>query len=225
LARREDTSLCCTLCDSLTSLDFSHTGVSWTYYPATAPEIFMVDNWTDPNMSNANHDKVPSEIVYDEDGRPKLWGFEARSNKETTPIRWFKVLMDEDHMQDGLEKEVILNTTKQSLAAIQKTAEDVVIDYLRCVWKFALETIRAPHQKDMADKYRFRIVITVPAIWNPQAMEKTRQAIQKVLANEKWPVEVVQEPTAAAIYTLNHMMKFESHAIHVGDCYLVCDAG
>jgi hypothetical protein len=174
--------------------------------------------------SNANKDKVPSEIIYTSSSPPQ-WGFYAKANRNMLPIRWFKVLLDEEHMQKGLEGDVIVRTTKEYLTNARKSAEDVIADYLGLVWKFTIGEIQKHHTADVKTAFKFRIVITIPAIWNPEAVEKTKRAISKAGLPGNALVQAVEEPAAAAIATLNQMMRAEPDCVQQGDCYLVCDAG
>jgi actin-like ATPase involved in cell morphogenesis len=187
-------------------------------------EIHLINTWKNPTFLNSNNDKVPSEIIYRDHG-PVEWGFYPKANQPPLPIRWFKVLLDEEHMQEGLERDEILKGTKQYLESVGKSAEDVVADYLRLVWEYSFQEIQNKYLTDINQSFTFRIVITVPAIWNPEAREKTKRAISLAGLPKNSVVQAVEEPTAAAIATLNHLMRSEPNSIQQGDCYLVCDAG
>ena len=83
-------------------------------------------------------------------------------------------------------------------------------------------------------------VLTVPAIWNPSAREKTLEACRKAFLDVETPVSLVSEPVsasrcrcvvrwslkyiqeAAAIYTLKTL---NTHGLEVGDTFVLCDAG
>jgi molecular chaperone DnaK (HSP70) len=61
-------------------------------------------------------------------------------------------------------------------------------------------------------------VLSVSAAWSDVAKNATLDAAKKAGA---FPVASNKEPEAAALYTM-HSMKFE---LHVGDAFIVCDAG
>lgn len=53
----------------------------------------------------------------------------------------------------------------------QKTAVDLIADYLKALWKYILETIFKARFNTVIEALAFHIVITVPAIW-----ERLREA-------------------------------------------------
>lgn len=67
-------------------------------------------------------------------------------------------------------------------------------------------------------------VVTVPAIWSDLAKDKTRDACMRALSSfgEGKVVQLVSEPEAAAIYSLDGI---STHTLKKDDTFVVVDAG
>lgn len=85
-------------------------------------------------------------------------------------------------------------------------------------------TLREKLGQSVVESIPMEFVVTVPAIWSEQAKEKTRLACLQVpiIRDSKWPVHLVSEPEAAALYALHGM---DPHGLKVGDTIVVVDAG
>jgi molecular chaperone DnaK (HSP70) len=142
-------------------------------------------------------------------------------------MRWFKLLLlkDED-VAPEIRSSVYFLRAQRMLKENQKTAVDVISDYLRCLWHHTIETIEAARGKVLVDALQFRVVITVPAIWKSYARQSMREAANRAGILERRPAgdtELVfaPEPEAAALSTLCEKGRRPRH----GDIYVVCDAG
>ena len=112
-------------------------------------------------------------------------------------FRWIKVLLEENH-----EYANRVDSVKDSNALLRKankSAQDVVADYLRLLWEYTLDDIRKLHP-DYEDIFDLRVILTVPAIWSPAAKDKTLKAARSAGITEE--VKLVTEPEAAALATL-----------------------
>lgn len=174
----------------LTSLKYS--GVSWAVNGGSRT-VRLINDW--PRSRVAHQPKVPSSISY-ENGRPQKWGYAVTENDES--FRWIKILLETER---GPEKTVQqVKDSNRLLGRINKSAEDVVADYLRLLWDYTMADIR--NTRDDYDEMTFslRVILTVPAMWSPAAKEKTRRAAVKAGLPSK--ITLVTEPEAAALITL-----------------------
>jgi molecular chaperone DnaK (HSP70) len=110
-------------------------------------------------------------------------------------LRWFKILLEPEHGYRETPEQVI--QARKTLADINKTAQDVVADYLRLLWSYAQEHIRRHTPKDDEDMYSIKAVITVPAMWSDIAKQRTREAAEA--AGIPGDISLVSEPEAAAL--------------------------
>ena len=85
------------------------------------------------------------------------------------------------------------------LRKVQKTAQEVVADYLKLLWEYTIDDIIKFHP-DYRNLFSIRVVLTVPAIWSPGAKDKTQKAAK--LAGIPGDIQMVTEPEAAALATL-----------------------
>lgn len=85
-------------------------------------------------------------------------------------------------------------------------------------------TMREKLGKSVVESIPMEFVVTVPAIWSELAKEKTRLAFLRapIIGTSKWPVHLVSEPEAAALYALNGM---DPHRLKIGNTIIVVDAG
>jgi molecular chaperone DnaK (HSP70) len=158
--------------------------------------VRLINDWPNPSSPNANADKVPTIISYDENGQPKNFGYSVDSIKEQGQ-RWFKLLLDPQHKYaytDAAQK------SNQRLRDINQTAETVAADYLRLLWAYTKADIRRMKGENWESTYDLQVVLTVPAIWTHAAKERTKRVAKAagILGN----ISLVTEPEAAALAVL-----------------------
>ena len=191
--------------DTLSLADgYRHSGVSWAVNGGSKV-IRLISNWPHPQAQNASNDKVPSSISY-VNGKPQKWGYIVGLNDES--FRWIKILLEEDHKYAHMVEPVKDSNTL--LRKVQKTAQEVVADYLKLLWEYTIDDIRKFHP-DYQNIFSIRVVLTVPAIWSPAAKDKTQQAAK--LAGIPGNIQMVAEPEAAALATLKD--KVEENTLKV----------
>jgi hypothetical protein len=144
--------------------------------------------------------KVPTEICYHPNGDIS-WGLCAGLE----PLKWFKLLLAEGSLQEGLSNCDILELTRSRMAG--RTVVDVVADYLKLLWTYAVENIEKRLSTEAVAGMAFKIVITVPAVWDHGAQNAMKKAATKagLLKNRpagKTTLTFVSEPEAAALATL-----------------------
>lgn len=107
-----------------------------------------------------------------------------------------------------------------------KTAVDLVADYLKEFWSHILSTINRARGESVVDALRFHVVITVPAIWKGYARQSMEQAAKKagIMARRaagRTTLSFAPEPEAAALSTLTEPGRRPKK----GDVFIICDAG
>ncbi|CAI7672421.1 unnamed protein product [Penicillium discolor] len=205
------------------AIDFgtTYSGVAWaTLYDFQRKSINLVTEWPD---SLQEEGKVTTEMFYEYGN--KFWGYGIP--KDADPISWFKLLLlkDEDTPEDIRSSEFFLRA-KKKVREEGKTAQDLVVDYLKLLWNHTLEMILKARGEHVVNSFRFHIVITVPAIWKGYARQSMEEAAAKAgLLDErdagKTELTFVPEPEAAALATLSE----EQNDAKPGDVYMICDAG
>jgi molecular chaperone DnaK (HSP70) len=162
--------------------------------------------------------------LFYEDGQV-MWGYEIPADAD--PVRWFKLLLlkDED-LDDDLRQSEFLMRGRKMLKENNKTAVDLIADYLRALWKHVLETINKSRGESVVEALSFNVVITVPAIWKGYArqgmMEAAKQAgIFDFRTAGSTTLTFAPEPEAAALSTLCE----PGRRAKKGDVYVICDAG
>lgn len=66
------------------------------------------------------------------------WGYDVGLDDES--FKWSKILLEENHKFATIVQPVQNSDTL--LRKVQKTAQNIVADYLRLLWKCAIEDIR-----------------------------------------------------------------------------------
>lgn len=174
-----------------------HSGVSWAVN-AGKKEVRLVDDWPNPQATVATHEKVPTKIAY-KGGKPVTWGYNIGSGEQC--FQWFKILLDPEnkyrkHAQQPLE-------SQQLMGSINKTADEVVADYMRMLWDYTKLDIARLKGDNWQSAYELKIVITVPAIWSDAAKVRTKKAAEA--AGIPSNISLVSEPEAAAHAVLANM--------------------
>lgn len=126
-------------------------------------QINLITTWPGTGREEG---KVPTELFYEDDEITR--GYEIPVDGD--PIRWFKLLWlkDEDFSQELRSSEFILRGRKM-LRETNKSATDLVADYLRELWKYTIEHINKARGESVVDALAFHVVITISAIWKGYA--------------------------------------------------------
>lgn len=113
-------------------------------------------------------------------------------------FKWFKILLEPKYKFAKSARPV--ENSDAMLSRLDKTAIDVVTDYLRFLWHYTLQDIERKQGVGFRDAYKLSVVLTVPAVWTQAAKEKTLAAGRA--AGMPQDIELVTEPEAAAIFAL-----------------------
>jgi hypothetical protein len=213
---------------------FRYSGVAWAHIANPANrldprDIYVVTDWN----KGKGDAKVPSQIVYSShDSDDYKCGNEIPPNLE--PLRWFKLLLPKEtdlptHIQQSSEFNKI-KEARNNLRREGKEVEDVVADYLRFLWNHVKGVIERSKTKLVVDTTPFQVVLTVPAIWKADAIQKMRNAAAKagILATRATGLETVlytvPEPEAAALATYADLAG-PCGMFQEGETFVVLDAG
>jgi molecular chaperone DnaK (HSP70) len=134
-------------------------------------------------------------------------------------------LKDEDVPEHVRSSDAFLHA-KRKVAEEGLTAQDMVADYIKLLWNYALEMITKARGDDIVNNLRFHVVITVPAIWKGYARQSMREAALKAgILDDRDAGETrltfVPEPEAAAMDTLVEVKQ----STKPGEVYMICDCG
>ncbi|KAF8437045.1 hypothetical protein BGX38DRAFT_1274180 [Terfezia claveryi] len=199
-------------------IDFgtTYSGVSWAL--TSSKRVNIINDWRNLYGAVGNQDKVPSSITYTANGRVNNWGYMVDDVKEE-PFQWIKIMLDPSHkyFNDTAQRKQV----SARLERLGKTPEDVVADYLKCLWDYTIEHLKRRKGDDFQSVYTVKVVLTVPAVWSAVAKDKTLKAARR--AGIRTEIKLVTEPEAAALALLKD--KCEETSVKVGDGLVVCDAG
>lgn len=203
-------------------IDFgtTYSGVAWASKADFEQQhINLITSWPG---SGREEGKTPSEVYYEDD--KITCGFEIEG--DTDPIKWFKLLLlKEEDLPTELKSSEFILRARNMMRENEKTAIQVISDYLRMIWKHTLQTI-TKDRGSAVEALQFHVVITVPAIWKDYARQYMTEAAKKagILDRRtagKTRLTFAPEPEAAALSTLSE----PGRRIKSDEVYLVCDAG
>lgn len=147
-------------------------------------------------------------MSYDKNGKTK-WGYTAGT---VDVIKWMKILLEPTH---DYAKDAAVVNAKKLLARLNKTAEEVVAEYLKELWNYAVKEIARKKGDEWRSIYKLRVVLTVPAVWTAGAKARTLQAAKKAgMPNE---IQLVAEPEAAALAVLRDKSELKDLEVSL-DC-------
>ncbi|KFX96515.1 hypothetical protein O988_05263 [Pseudogymnoascus sp. VKM F-3808] len=196
-------------------IDFGTTfsGVAWTT-EGCPDDLEVISSW--PGSQNRTSEKVPSVMAYEtrKEKSAFRWGFQVSPFTES--IRGLKLLLDESQ-QSRYGPSV---RSKEILTMLEKDPVSVASDYLREL----LAVVKGTQTRRLGETYvrsaKFRIVLTVPAVWSDKAKDATLRAAEDGLGDHQ--LIMISEPEAAALHTLRAI---QPNTITNGDTFVVCDAG
>ncbi|KAI0033033.1 actin-like ATPase domain-containing protein [Vararia minispora EC-137] len=209
------------------SIDFGTTfsGVAYGSSRIAGGSIQQILRW--PGSSETFR-KVPTCLLYDEEGIVRAWGLEA-NNTRVVPgyykCEWFKLFLEPRTLRD----ESALDPRLPSLP-VRKKPIDVIIDFLHHLWEYAKERITAEIGA-VADLDSADVLLTVPAAWDAKGCDMMREAalvaglVHSAHANDIYwrdRLRIITETEAAAIHCV-HLT--DLHKLKVGQTFMICDAG
>lgn len=168
--------------------------------------IRLVGRWTTRLDRNNDSAKAPTELYYDASREQPFWGYDVPLEED--PVRWFKLLLvGHNKLPPNLQKAPQILKARQSAKDLYKTEVEIVGDYLRMLWEHAISEIGRERGQPTVDITRFKVWITVPAIWDEEVQARMRQAAEFAGINARraagpTSIDLVVEPEAAALAVL-----------------------
>nr|RBQ97628.1 hypothetical protein FVER53263_00133 [Fusarium verticillioides] len=194
------------------ALDFGTTYSGVAYCFASSSDVKPIVDWL--GLEGRTQPKVPTVIAYDPDDSSEFkWG--GQLSWRDDQVQGVKLLLDPKQTRPPY---LPSTNVKSEMKKLPKSAVDVAADFIGAMYSHALERIESKVPRDYLDLCEKTFVLSVPAVWSEKAMESTVQAAKKAGV---YPVMLIKEPEAAALYTF----KKQERALSVGDCFVVCDAG
>lgn len=160
--------------------------------------------------------KVPTKLRYTL-GRPisdSKWGWNLDKDDTDTEItlEWFKLFVDYECLSDEIKNSPRVRKCQQKLESIfgagnaARGALQITQDYLSLLWPAAIDAmITNPAGGSYFRNLPVKIVVTTPAIWSPQACDRTRGAVRRAIRDCRsspfgaiLALDLVSEPEAAA---------------------------
>ncbi|KAI3061041.1 hypothetical protein CBS147353_10098 [Aspergillus niger] len=188
--------------------------VAWALSDAPGQVQCVVD-W--PGSKGKTYMKTPTVLKYDDTGRFK-WGYELDTCLEEK-IMGIKLLLDPDHQRPLFDTKGA-TATQSELQKLGKPLQEVLSDYISAIYQHSLAAISAKFPKGyILTSIEKQLVLSVPAVWSDKAKDITLRAARNAGLN---PIELIKEPEAAALFTLNYM---NQRGLDKGDAITICDAG
>ncbi|KAH7219581.1 hypothetical protein DER44DRAFT_91009 [Fusarium oxysporum] len=197
------------------ALDFgtTYSGVAYCFCNSSEkPDVKPVVDWL--GLEGRTQPKVPTAILYDPVDSTKFkWG--GQVTWRDGHVRGVKLLLDPQQTRPSY---LPSSNYKSDIKRLPKDVIDIAADFMGAMYNHALEKIASRMPRDYLDLCQKDFVLSVPAVWSDMAKESTMQAAKKAGI---FPVAVINEPEAAALYTFMS----QERALVEGDCFVVCDAG
>lgn len=190
-----------------------------------------------PGGNSTVYGKASTLLMLDKKMKPMYWGEEARlkvnNNKDLHLLGNFKLGLDSKQSYGSDNK-----STKKD-ESTKLSAVDVVSSYLKLFKNHVVEYIITNELNEnvtlfnrsaLLKKYKFKYIITVPAMWDASARETMAEAaidatlIKKTELNQ---LLLISEPGAAALYCGKRFPEEIKQKISNtgGQNFIVCDAG
>ncbi|KAM5526222.1 hypothetical protein QSH57_001883 [Fusarium oxysporum f. sp. vasinfectum] len=197
------------------ALDFgtTYSGVAYCFCNSSSkPDVRPIVDWV--GLEGRTQPKVPTAILYDpHDSTNFKWGGQLTWRDDH--VQGVKLLLD---LKQTRPSYLPSSSAKREIRRLPKDVVDVVADFMKAMYSHALDKIGSKVPRDYLDLCEKSFVLSVPAVWSDKAKERTIQAAKKAGV---YPVTLVKEPEAAALYTF----MTQERALSPGDCFVVCDAG
>lgn len=126
-------------------------------------------------------------------------------------MKWFKLcLLDKEDVPEYQRSSEHLKAANTSLEKSRIHVVDVISDYLRELWQYAVESIERAEGASIIDVSAFKVVVTLPAIWPAYAQFRMKEAIERAgILNVRGvcdtTLEFISEPEAAALAALQDL--------------------
>ncbi|KAG6374067.1 hypothetical protein JVT61DRAFT_4708 [Boletus reticuloceps] len=177
--------------------------------------------------------KVPTCLLYDEHGHVLAWGLEAKNASlmpGTFRCEWFKLFLEPRAVARRERHRPAITATSSKSFRPGKTAINLVVDFLTCLWEYAKEDITREIGA-VSDLNAADVVVTCPAAWDAKGCDLMRAAaieaglVQSARAGDiHWRdrLRIITEPEAAAVHCARLT---DLHKLRPSQNFMICDAG
>ncbi|KAH6695440.1 hypothetical protein F5X68DRAFT_227420 [Plectosphaerella plurivora] len=177
-------------------------GASWAQHEdgpsQREPTFHFIDSW--PHKSGVA--KVPTQIAFDTD-----------TLQPNTTVAWGYA-----YLRDA--KQFLINTEAGS-------GVNLMSQYLKVFWSHVMSSITQALGPDVVKSSHMKIVMTIPAIWPPYAVDRMSTAAKEagIAIQNNSSLTFMTEPEAAALCNFQGDRRFMQQELAVDDNFVVCDAG
>lgn len=211
------------LVTQLTYLGSRFSGVNWQ--KVSDDESSFILGWPSSIGLNQDRIKVPSRLHYDDQDVVTGWGYED-PNRGARTLEWFKLaLVPAEQLPLHLRDSAKLKQTVMEIRKLGIDATMVMAQYMERITTHALREIKDSIGRRDFDSTPFHVVITIPAIWGNQEVEKMKSAAASSILQSR-PAgltshEFLSEPEAA----VQAYAKKLQDKLRLGEIVMVLDLG
>ncbi|KAI1326628.1 hypothetical protein F5Y16DRAFT_421650 [Xylariaceae sp. FL0255] len=214
--------------DIIVAIDFgtTYTGVAWARpqkHQVLQSPIQIIRNW--PGVSNKNEQKVPTCLIYNDDGSVSSWGFLCE-DEEDEPLKrkheFFKIFLDHQTLDDAHRQGI-----QQAPASVNE-AQKLAVDFLREVYIHVKSTVEVHTGISHSGWQHLQVefIFSVPTTWRSQSIINIfKSCISEAGFGREGQAHVASveltESEAAAVGTI----KGSPLGLQTGDVFLSVDAG
>ena len=191
----------------------TYSGISFvTSVNSDARDVQVVTEWTDGVRKNEQLEKVPSKYAYaiENDGITEdKWGYEVEPWMMS--YSWTKLLLDENASETEFDNPHLQAQVGNGLMRLpsHKTAQDVASDFMKCLYKHTMAKLEKTLTKSMLKETPVHFWFTIPATWDDEATDATREAARMAGFESRGLDELfmITEPEAAAMAILSNSIE------------------
>ncbi len=171
----------------------------------------MLDNWVD---GVPHCEKLPSRIAYAEDNpglEKDTIGYEVKADMKS--YTWMKLLLPGNAENDNTRVARLAENARHGMLELPcgKTAQDVVTDFLKCLYERAMENLNEETPGKMLAARPIEFWLTTPALWDDRTNNLARNCALKAGFGAR-PIDevyIMSEPEAALLCNLS--MSIDKH--------------
>ncbi|KAK1763089.1 actin-like ATPase domain-containing protein [Phialemonium atrogriseum] len=215
----------------IVGLDFgtTHTGISYAW--SDDDEVMAVDKWPTANGALKTAQKNPTLIAYLPGIDSMPWGYQIGA--QSNICAWMKYHLDKNYPSTKYDDPGLTEAISTGLFSVErtKTPDEVTIDYLKEVFKFAVrhltESVGALGSA-LLDVTTIQWWLAKPAIWGNQAQLRLQKIVRTAADHAEFfrpedEFNFVTEADAAAFTLLRQAAADDD--LNAGDTVMICDCG
>ncbi|RJE22726.1 hypothetical protein PHISCL_04942 [Aspergillus sclerotialis] len=207
----------------------TYSGISYVESTKTRLEdINVITSWPDERGTSW---KTPTRIAYvaeNKDLSSSQWGFSVTPRMKS--YSWTKLLLDKNTPLTKFDDNSLRDLYGEGLLSLPrgKTAQKVVEDYLRYLYRHLMHTLEKQLGQAVLKSTPIECYLTMPAIWSDQAQLATREAAKAAgfASRPGDTLAMIAEPEAAAIAAMKPNAGPDAISLlKPGENIMICDCG